>query len=117
MWGFTGGPPEERYRSWDSRGTLWECARLRAVQCRGWCFCSFPGVAVCQCVRLVTELRGLVMDEEVVIYTAVVGGLLSFLCVQLDAVLQVCTYLFDGGELHVTYCGFGFWGGNDLVEL
>ena len=50
MWGFTGGHPEERYRSWDHRVTLWECARLLAVRSGGWCVCSFPGlpcVSVC----------------------------------------------------------------------
>ena len=47
---------------------------------------QFP-VAVCQCVWQVDRSRGLVMDEEVVTHTAVVGGLLCFLCVQLDAVL------------------------------
>ena len=67
MWGFTGGHPQERYRSWDNRVTLCECARLCAVRCGWWCVCSFPGVAVCQCVWLATGLRGLVMDEEVVI--------------------------------------------------
>ena len=48
-----------------------------------------------------------------------VGGMLCFLCVQLDAVLQLCICPLDGGELHVTYCGFGFWGlvGDYPVEL
>ena len=59
------------------------------------------------------------MDEEVVIHTAVLGGLLCFLCIHLDAVLWLCVCPVDGGELHVTYCGFGFWGvvGDDPVEL
>ena len=59
------------------------------------------------------------MNEEVVIHTAVVGGLLCFLCVQLDAVLQLCIRPLDGGVLHVTYCGFGFRGvvSDDPVEL
>ena len=119
IWGFTGGHTEERYRSWDNRITLWECVRLRAVRCGGWCVCTFLGVAVCQCVWLVTGLRGPVMDEEVVIHTAVAGGLLCFLCVRLDAVLQSCICSLDGGELHVTYCGFGFRGvvGDEPVEL
>ena len=47
MWGFTGGYPEERYRSLDNQVTLWECARLRAVRCGGWCGCRLPGVAAC----------------------------------------------------------------------
>ena len=119
MWGFTSGHPEERYRSSENRVTLRECARLPAVRCGGWCGCSFLGVALCQCLCLDTGLRGLVMAEEVVIDTAVVGGLLCFLCVQLDAVLQVCVCPLDGCELHVTYCGFGFRGvvGDDPVEL
>ena len=52
-------------------------------------------------------------------HTAVVGSLLCFLCVQLDAVLQVCVRPLDGSELHVTYCGFGFRGvvGDDPVGL
>ena len=80
---------------------------------------QFCRVAVCQCVWLVTGLRGLVMDEEVVIHTAVMGGLLCFPCLRLDAVLQLCICPFDGGELHVTYCGFGFRGvvGDDPVDL
>ena len=87
IWGFTGGHPEERYRSWDNRVTLWACLHPRAVWCGGWCGCSFPGVALCQCVWLVTGLRGLVMNEDVVIHTVVVGGLLCFLRGQLNAVL------------------------------
>ena len=119
MWGFTGHHPQERYRSWDNRVTLRECAPLRAVRCGGWCGCSPRGVAVCHCVWLVTRLHRLVMDEEVVIHTTVVGGLLCFLCVQLDVVLQLCVRPLDGGELHVTYCDFGFQGvvSNDPVEL
>ena len=119
MWGFTGGYPEERYRSWDNQVTVWECARLRAVRCGGWCGCRLPGVAACQCVWLVAGLRWLVTDEEVVIHTVGVGGLLRFLCVQLDAVLQLCICPLDGGELHVTYCGFGFRGvvSDDSIEL
>ena len=119
MWGFTGGHPEERYQSWDNRVTLSVCARLRALQCGQFRVCSFPGVAVCQCVWLVTGLRGLVMDEDVVIHTAVVGGLLCFLCVQQDAVLQLCICPVDGSELHVTYYCFWFRGvvGDDPVEL
>ena len=68
---------------------------------------------------LVTGLRGLVMDEEVAIHTAVVGDLLCFLCVQLDALLQLCVRPLDGGELHVTYCGFAFQDvvGDDPLEL
>ena len=106
MWAFTSRHPEERYRSWDNQVTLWECARLCAVRCGGWCGCSPLGVAVCQCVLPVVGLRWLVMDEEVVIHTVGVGGLLCFLCVQLDALLQLCICPLDGGELHVTYCGF-----------
>ena len=119
MWGFTGGHPEERYRSWDNRVTLWECARLRAVRCGGWCGCSFPGAAVCQCVWVVAGLRWLVMDESIVIHTVVLGGLLCFLCVQLDAVLQLCICPLDSGELLVTYFGFRVQGvvGGDPVEL
>ena len=78
------------------------------MRCGGWCGCSFPGVAVCRCVWLVTGLCGLVMDEEVVIHTAVVGGLLRFLCVQLDAVLQLCVCPLDDRELHVAL-GSGAW--------
>ena len=119
MWGFTGGHPEEGYRRWDNRFTFWECACLPVVRCGGWCGCSFPGVAVCQSVWLVAGLHWLVMDEEVVIHTVVVGGLLCFLCVQLDAVLQLRICPLDGCKLHVTYCGFGFRGvvGDDPVEL
>ena len=81
--------------------------------------CSLPGFAVCQFVWLVAGLRWPVMDEEGLIHTVVVGGLLCFLRVQLDAVLQLCICPLDGGLLHVTYCGFGFRGvvGHDPVEL
>ena len=48
---------------------------------------QFLAVAACQCVWLVAGLCTLVVDEEVVIHTAVVGCLLCFLCVHLDAVL------------------------------
>ena len=89
------------------------------MRCSGWCGCSFPGVAVCQCVWLVSGLCWLVIDEEVVIHTVVVGGLLCFLCVQLDALQQLCICPLDGVELHVTYCGFEFQGVvvDDLLEL
>ena len=119
MWGLTGGHPEERYKSWVNRVSLLECARLRAVQCVAWCGCSPPGVAVCHCVSLVAGLRWLVMDEQVVIHTVGDGGLLCFLCIQLDAVLQLCICLLDSGELRVTYCGFEFRSvvGDDDVEL
>ena len=110
MWSFTGRHPEERYSSCGNQVTERECARLCAVRCGGWCDGSFPGVAVCQCLWLVAGLHGLVMDEGVVISTAVVVGLLCFLGVQLDAVLQLCVCPLVGGEFHVTYCGFGFRG-------
>ena len=119
MRGFTGGHAEERYRSWDNRVTLWECARLRAVWCAGWCGRSLLGCAVCQCVWLVAGLRWLVLDEEVLIHTVVVGSLLHFLRVQLEAVLQLSICPLDCGEWHVPYCGFGFRGviGDDPVAL
>ena len=87
MWSFTVGLPEERYGSWDDQVTVREGAPFGAVWCGGWCGGSFPVVAVCLCVWLVAGLPVLVMDEEVVIHIAVVGGLLCFLCVHLDAVL------------------------------
>ena len=87
MWSFTVRHPEERYGSWDDRVTVRECRRFSAVRCGWWCGGSFPVVAMCPCVWFVAGLRVLVMDEEVVIHTAVVGGLLCFLCVHLDAVL------------------------------
>ena len=41
------------------------------------------------------------------------------MCVQLDAAPQLYICPLDGGELHVTYCGFGFRGvvSDDPVEL
>ena len=87
MWSFTVGHPEERCGSWDDRVTVRECTCFGAVRCGGWCGGSFPLVAVCPCVWLVAGLLVLVMNEESVIHTAVVGGLLCFLCVHLDAVL------------------------------
>ena len=82
----TVGHPEERYGLWDVRVTVWECAPFVAVRCGGWCGGSFLLAAVCPCAWLVAGLRVLVMDEEVVIHTAVVRGVLCFLCVHLDAV-------------------------------
>ena len=74
---------------------------------------------MCQCVWIVAGLRWLVMDEDVVTHTVGLGGLLCFRCVQLDAVLKLCICPLGGGELHVTYCGFGFRGvvADDPVEL
>ena len=59
----------------------------RGVVRRGGCDGSCLGVAARPCVWLVAGLCLLVVDEEVVIHTAVVGCLLRFLCVHLDAVL------------------------------
>ena len=87
MWSFTFGHPEERYCLPDDRVTIRECGHFGAVRCGGWCGCSFPVVAACLCVWLAAGLCVFVMDEEVVIHTAVVGCLLCFLCVHLDAVL------------------------------
>ena len=64
-----------------------ECARTGVVRRGGWCDGSCLAVAACPCVWLVAWLCMLVMDEEVVIHTAVMGCLLCFLCVDLDAVL------------------------------
>ena len=60
----------------------------------------------------------LVVDEEIIVRAAVVGRMLCFLCVYLNAVLQLCVRPLDGGELHVTYCGPGFQGmvGDDPVK-
>ena len=87
MWSFTFWHPEGRYGSRDDRVTIRGCARFGAVWCGGWCSGSFSSVAVCPCVWLVAGLRVLVVDEEAVIHMAVMGGLLCFLCVQLDALL------------------------------
>ena len=87
MWSFTFKHPEERYCSRDDRVSIWDCARFGAVRCGGWCGGSSPVVAGCPCVWLVAGLCVLVVDEEVAIHTAVVGCLLCFMCVHLDAVL------------------------------
>ena len=58
-----------------------ECARSV------WHDSSCLAVAVCPCVWLVAGLCMFVVDEEVIIPTAVVGCLLCFLFVYLDAVL------------------------------
>ena len=85
----------------------------------GWRNGSCLVFAACPCVWLVAGLCMLVVHEEVVIHTAVVGCLLCFLCVHLDAMLSLCVGSLDGGELHVTYCGPRFWGvvTDDPVEL
>ena len=64
-----------------------EYARSGVVRRGGWCDGSCLAVAACPCVWLVAGLCVLVVDEEVVIHTAVVGCLLCFLCVHPDAVL------------------------------
>ena len=89
--------------------------RARSGRCYGRCL----AVAVGPCVWLVARLRVWVVDEEIIVRAAVVGCMLCFLCVYLDAVLQLCVRPLDGGELHVTYCGPGFRGvvGDDSVKL
>ena len=94
---------------------------VRAASCSAmwWVVRELLGIAACQYVWLVAGLRWPVLDEEVVIHTVGVGGLLRFRCVQLDVVLQLCICPLDGGELHLTYCGCGFQGvlGDDPAEL
>ena len=53
----------------------------------GWCYGRCLAVAAGPCVWLVARLRMLVVDEEIIVRAAVVGCLLCFLCVYLDAVL------------------------------
>ena len=64
-------------------GPLHGRGRARSRRCDGRCL----AVAAGPCVRLVARLCMLVVDEEVIVRAAVVGCLLSFLCVYLDAVL------------------------------
>ena len=64
-----------------------ECACSGVVRRGGWCNGSCLAVAACPCVWLIAGLCMLVVDEEVVIHTAVVDCLLCFVCVHLDAVL------------------------------
>ena len=78
---------KHRTRPRNHRVTVRECTRFFAVRCGGWCNGSFLVVAVCPCQWLVAGLCVLVMNEEVVIHLVVVGGLLCFLCIHLDAVL------------------------------
>ena len=55
----------------------------RSGRCYGRCL----AVAAGPCVWLVARWRMLVVDEEIIVRAAVVGCLLCFLCVYLDAVL------------------------------
>ena len=64
-------------------GPLRERGRARSGQCYRRCL----AVAAGPCVWLVARLRMLVVDEEIIVRAAVVGCLLCFLCVYLDAVL------------------------------
>ena len=87
-----GASPSGILRRGIVRGTIGplngsECGRFGVVRLGGWCDGSCLVVAACPCVWLVARLCVLVVDEEVVIHTAVVGCLLCFLCVHLDAVL------------------------------
>ena len=87
-----GASPSAILRRGIVRGTIGplyrsKCARFGVVRRGGWCDGSCLVVAACLCVWLVAGLCVLVVDEEVVIHTAVVGCLLCFLCVHLDAVL------------------------------
>ena len=59
----------------------------RGRACSGRCDGRCLAVAACPCVWLVARLCMLVVDEEVIVRAAVVGCLLCFLCVYLDAVL------------------------------
>ena len=63
-----------------------ECACSGVVR-RGGCDGSCLVVAACLCVRLVSGRCVLIVDEEVVIHTALLGCLLRFLCVHVDTVL------------------------------
>ena len=64
-------------------GPLQGRGRARSGRCYGRCL----AVAAGPCVWLVARLRMLVVDEEIIVRAAVVGCLLCFLCVYLDAVL------------------------------
>ena len=81
MRGFTFGHPEERCRSQDDRATTGE-ELARSGRCYGRCL----AVAAGPCVWLVARLHMLVVDEEIIVRAAVVGCLLCFLRVYLDAV-------------------------------
>ena len=76
MWSFTFGHPEERYCSSDDRDSIREgVPRSGVVRRGGWCDGSCLVVAACPCVWLVTGLCVLVVDEGIVIHTAVMGCL------------------------------------------
>ena len=64
-------------------GPLQGRGRARSGRCYGRCL----AVAAGPCVWLVSRLRMLVVDEEIIVRAAVVGCLLCFLCVYFDAVL------------------------------
>ena len=82
MWSYTFGHPEERYCLYNDRASTREGARpLRAARRQ------LPSGRAGPCVWLVARLCMLVVDEEVIICAVVVGCLLCFLCVYLDAVL------------------------------
>ena len=86
-----GASPSGILRRGIVRGTIGppygrECA-CPAVVRRGGCDGSCLVVTACPCVRLVAGLCVLIVDEEVVIHTAVVSCLLRFLCVHVDTVL------------------------------
>ena len=113
MWSFTFGHPEERYCSrddWVLYGT--ECARFGVVRRGGSCDGSCVVVAACLCVGLVAGLYVLVVDEEVVIHTAVVGCLLCFLCVHLDTVLWLCLRSLVGSGYWTCLCMWSCSGGS-----
>ena len=55
-------------------------------------------------MRLVCQQDRLVMYEQVVVSTLVVRGMLRCLCVELDAMLQLCICPSDGCELRVAHC-------------
>ena len=82
MWSFTFGHPEKRYCLQDDRASTREGARaLWAVRRQ------VLGGPAGPCLWLVARLYILVVDEEVIVRAAVVGCLLCFRCVHLDAVL------------------------------
>ena len=64
-------------------GPLQGRGRARSGRCYGRCLAVAAGL----CLWLVARLRMLVVDEEIIVRVAVLGCLLCFLCVYLDAVL------------------------------
>ena len=92
---------------------------LWCVVRRNICLCCGLLGALGRRAWLVCRLNRLIMDEQIIVGMLVAQGVLPFLRVQLDAILQLCVRSFHGRERHVAHSGLciGCIVSDDSVEL